>query len=207
MCAQRRLRSAWASAQYDQRLRCSHEKAWVLSYLLSAQRRLWSDWTDAQADLSIRWVQMPFCWLCHFTGNVSSQPQIAYRAAYYWQQSVVWVLTISKLDQKISFLFQKHLIVRVCPVNYISVMSSRLTERGRKKRRIGQVKERSRSPTSLPVRLDLSCLKQMVAGSTFRRTGWRVCLSLTILSIILPFRQVKLWFNSGIQTFKNRDIH
>ena len=29
-------------------------KAWVLSYPLSAQRRLWSDWADAQADLSLR---------------------------------------------------------------------------------------------------------------------------------------------------------
>ena len=41
------------------------EKAWVLSYPLSAQRRLWSDWTDAQADLSLRWAHMPRCWFCH----------------------------------------------------------------------------------------------------------------------------------------------
>ena len=27
MCAKRRLRSAWASAQSDQRLRCPHEEA------------------------------------------------------------------------------------------------------------------------------------------------------------------------------------
>ena len=27
MCAQRRLRSAWASAQSDQRLRCPHEES------------------------------------------------------------------------------------------------------------------------------------------------------------------------------------
>ena len=42
LCAQRRLRSAWASAQSDQNL-CW---PWVLSYPLSAQRRLWSDWAD-----------------------------------------------------------------------------------------------------------------------------------------------------------------
>ena len=60
MCAQWRLRSAWASAQSDQSLRCPHE----LIYPLSAQRRLWSDWADAQADLSLHWAHMPFCWFC-----------------------------------------------------------------------------------------------------------------------------------------------
>ena len=44
MCAQRRLRSAWASAQSDQRLRCPHE--------------------DAQADLSLRLAHS------HFVGFV-----------------------------------------------------------------------------------------------------------------------------------------
>ena len=52
LCAQRRLRSAWASAQSDQSLRCRMKKAWVLSYQLSAQRRLWSsDWADAHFKL------------------------------------------------------------------------------------------------------------------------------------------------------------
>ena len=41
------------------------QKAWVLSYPLSAQRRLWSDWADAQADLSLRWAHMQFCRFCH----------------------------------------------------------------------------------------------------------------------------------------------
>ena len=40
MWFQRRPRSAWASAQSDQSLRCPDDKAWVLSYPLSAQRRL-----------------------------------------------------------------------------------------------------------------------------------------------------------------------
>ena len=51
MCAQQRLRSAWASAQSDESLRCPHEEAWVLSYQLSIQRRLWTDWPDAQSSL------------------------------------------------------------------------------------------------------------------------------------------------------------
>ena len=69
MCAQRRLRSAWASNQSDQSLRCAlnvklnqpgHPPslmrvfaihmtiAWTLRYPLSSHRRLLSDW-DAQA--------------------------------------------------------------------------------------------------------------------------------------------------------------
>ena len=43
------------------------QKAWALSYPLSAQRRLWSDWADAQADLSLRWVHS------HFAGFVMSR--------------------------------------------------------------------------------------------------------------------------------------
>ena len=49
LCAQRRLRSAWASAKSDQSLRCPHE-----------------DWADAQADLSLRWAHT------HFVGFVMS---------------------------------------------------------------------------------------------------------------------------------------
>ena len=52
LCAQRRLRSAWASARV---FAVRMMKARVLSYPLSAKRRLWSDWADAQADLSLRW--------------------------------------------------------------------------------------------------------------------------------------------------------
>ena len=44
MYAQRRLRSAWASAWSDQSLRCPHEETLGPYYPLSAQRRLWSDW-------------------------------------------------------------------------------------------------------------------------------------------------------------------
>ena len=50
MCAQRRLRSAWASAQSDQSLCCP----------------------DAQSDLSLHWAHMPFCWFCHEVANLFS---------------------------------------------------------------------------------------------------------------------------------------
>ena len=75
VCAQRRLRSAWASAQSDQSSLSALNKAWVLSYPLSAQ-----------ADLSVRWVHSHFVgfvmsWLkCEtnhkhwFTGSSTSAP-------------------------------------------------------------------------------------------------------------------------------------
>ena len=52
---QARLRSAWASAQSDHSLRCSHGETLDP---LSAQRRSWSDWVDAHADLSLCKAQM-----------------------------------------------------------------------------------------------------------------------------------------------------
>ena len=43
------------------------QKAWVLSYPLSAQQRLRSDWADAQDDLSLPWAHS------HFVGFVMSR--------------------------------------------------------------------------------------------------------------------------------------
>ena len=64
MCAQRRLRPAWASAQSDQSSLCAQWVAKDPSFL-HADSEDWSDWADAQADLSLHWVHMPFCWICH----------------------------------------------------------------------------------------------------------------------------------------------
>ena len=61
LCAKKRLRSAWASAQSDRSLRCSHGETLDP---LSTQRRSWSDWVDAQADLSLCLAQMSFCLFC-----------------------------------------------------------------------------------------------------------------------------------------------
>ena len=61
-CAQRRLRSIWASAQSHQSSLSAWRSIGPLNYQLSAQWRLWSDWADAQADLSLRWAHMSFCW-------------------------------------------------------------------------------------------------------------------------------------------------
>ena len=53
MCAQQRLRSAWASAQSDQSSLCTQWVAKDPSFL------------HAQSDQSLRCPHMPFCWFCH----------------------------------------------------------------------------------------------------------------------------------------------
>ena len=52
MCAQRRLRSAWAFWVFAMRSICSYGP----KLSSRGRRRLWSDWADAQADLSLRWA-------------------------------------------------------------------------------------------------------------------------------------------------------
>ena len=58
LCAQRRLRSAWTSAQSSliRVFPVCMKKAGVLNYPFSAQQTRWSDWADAQADLAGRTV-------------------------------------------------------------------------------------------------------------------------------------------------------
>ena len=63
MCAQQRLRLAWASAQSDQSSLSAWRKLGPLA-THCAQQRLWSVWADAKADLSLHWAHMPFCWFC-----------------------------------------------------------------------------------------------------------------------------------------------
>ena len=74
VCAKRRLRSAWASAQYDQSLVSARRN---LSYPLSTQRRLWSDWADAQAGLRLRWAHVSLSWFwraaSHIENNIVNQ--------------------------------------------------------------------------------------------------------------------------------------
>ena len=64
LCAQQRLRSAWASAQSDQSVRCQHEESFGTSSYFKLSKD-WSDWVDDQADLSLRWAHLSFCWFCH----------------------------------------------------------------------------------------------------------------------------------------------
>ena len=71
MCAQRRFRSAWASAQSDQSSLCAQWVAKDPSFL-HADSKDWSDCADVQADLSLRWAHMTFCWFCHEAAQIVS---------------------------------------------------------------------------------------------------------------------------------------
>ena len=72
LCAQRRLRSAWASAQSDQNHHRPHEEALgpKLPIKCKAKTLIRSDWADAQADLSLRWAHRTFCWFCHVAAQI-----------------------------------------------------------------------------------------------------------------------------------------
>ena len=107
LCAQRRLRSAWASAQSDQSL--SFALKWVAkdtSFLHadsedSDQPGLWSDWADAQADLSLRWAPT------HFVGFVTRQlifEQAGLRHTSNWSGSSATFMYIELI------IWQQHLI-------------------------------------------------------------------------------------------------
>ena len=70
LCVQRRLRSAWESAQSDQSLPARLKKAWVHSYPLSAQRRLirlggCPGWSESSLGAQ------SFCWFCHVAAHIS----------------------------------------------------------------------------------------------------------------------------------------
>ena len=71
MCAQRRLRSVWASAQSDQSSLSAWRKLGSLATYW-AHNEDWSAWADAQADLSICWTHMPFCRFCHALTHIVS---------------------------------------------------------------------------------------------------------------------------------------
>ena len=62
VCAQRRLGSAWASAQSDQSSLCAH---WVAKDIMFLH-------ADAQADLSLRWADMPYCWFCRDAAHITN---------------------------------------------------------------------------------------------------------------------------------------
>ena len=75
-CAQRRFRSAWASAQSDQSSLCAQ---WIAKY----QSFLHAD--SEESDLSLRWAHMPFCWFCHEAAHVYSWNH--YASKHYAQRT------------------------------------------------------------------------------------------------------------------------
>ena len=69
LCAQRRLRSAWASVQSGQSRLCA-QWATKESSFLHVDSQDWSDWANAQAALSLCWAHKPFYWFCHEAAQI-----------------------------------------------------------------------------------------------------------------------------------------
>ena len=67
LCAQRRLRSAWASASLIKSSLCAQWVAMNLSFL-----HVDSEDSD-QTDLNLRWAHMSFCWFCHEAAHTISR--------------------------------------------------------------------------------------------------------------------------------------
>ena len=94
LCTQQRLRSAWASAQSDQSLRCPHEE--TLGPQLPTERTVkthWAHWVDAQADLSYRWVHRSFCWFCHEVGHITIFANMTYHWKQYKMLKIKWAMS------------------------------------------------------------------------------------------------------------------
>ena len=70
LCAQQRLRSAWASAQSDQSLRCPPEGSFGPQLPIEHTAKTLIRGSHAQADLNLRWAHRSFCWFCHEAGYV-----------------------------------------------------------------------------------------------------------------------------------------
>ena len=68
LCYQRRLKSAWASAQSDQSICCPHEEA--LGPCQSLKHTAKTDQTGQNPRLIFRWAHMPFCWFCHAAAQI-----------------------------------------------------------------------------------------------------------------------------------------
>ena len=75
MCAQRKLRSAWASIHADQSSLCAQ---WVAKGQNFHHADSEDDWVDAQADLSLRWAHS------HFVGFVMSRLIKLWFVYSYW---------------------------------------------------------------------------------------------------------------------------
>ena len=65
LCAQQRLRSAWASAQSDQNLCCPLTEQLRSQGFFMRTAKILVRRSNAQPDLNLHWVHRPFCWFCH----------------------------------------------------------------------------------------------------------------------------------------------
>ena len=72
LCAQRRLRSAWAFPQSDQSLCYALYRKLKTQGFFTADSEDSDDWMDAQADPSLRCAHRSFCWFCPAPAQIST---------------------------------------------------------------------------------------------------------------------------------------
>ena len=84
MCAQQRLRSAWASTWRNLGSLATH---WV-------QSKDWLDWVDVQADLSLRWAHRWFCWFCLEVAHIQVNKQNWWEFSHEWLwQGIIYCIS------------------------------------------------------------------------------------------------------------------
>ena len=127
MCAQRRLRSAWTSAQFDQTLRSPHEEALGSWLPIERKPRLYSDWVDAQADPTLHWAHMPFYYVFScggsfvcFSGTTNSCEFSL--SPFLFNFIVYWNLHHSGISMKAFVSFDESVLSKICiEIAFLSV--------------------------------------------------------------------------------------
>ena len=113
MCAQRRFRSACASAQSDQSIRCPSKDALDHYYPRSFMRRLWSVCADAQAGLSLGLTHMQSCkkrcamaqlWYLRQTSYIYIQNR------YYSDSNINYVVSLAQENYEAGCIIRVKLI-------------------------------------------------------------------------------------------------
>ena len=98
MCAQRRLRSAWASAQSDESIRCPHEESLgpylPIERIAKALIRLGGCPGGSESSLGAQ----SFCWFCH------EAAQLPLSRAVWWPPAVMFVIVF--LDHTVFFVWK-----------------------------------------------------------------------------------------------------
>ena len=88
LCAQRRLNSAWASAQSDQSSLCTQ---WVTK----DPRFLHADSEDSDQTgrmprlISLHWAHRSFCWFCHVAAHLVKFFLLVWKPHLYWKQKIL----------------------------------------------------------------------------------------------------------------------
>ena len=91
-CAQRRLKSACKSTQYDQSLHCLHVEICTLGYPKCTQWRFWSDCANTQSDLNLLWVHMSECMFSDVAKMISNVLKCNKFLHLEWSIKKIWFL-------------------------------------------------------------------------------------------------------------------